>query len=92
MTPSMRRCLLPLSLLLCSLLLPGAVRGDSDSAGSPDRSSSPGAAVRWFVLIDGGSTGSRAHVHRYTMDAGRPLPVVEESINKKIKPGQTARP
>ena len=88
MTPSVHRWLLPLSVLLCSLLLTHFtyVHADDDATGS---STPTGGRVRWFVLIDGGSTGSRAHVHRYTMDAGKPLPVVEESINKKIKPGQT---
>jgi hypothetical protein len=53
-------------------------------------SSSSSSPVRYFVLIDGGSTGSRAHVHQYTTDDTRTLPVVEESQNKKIKPGQRA--
>lgn len=60
------------------------------AAAATDAAAAAAAAsnVRYFVLIDAGSTGSRAHVHKYTVDSAKPLPIVHESQNKKIKPGQ----
>ena len=50
----------------------------------------------YVVLIDGGSSGSRVHVHSYTLPAWNastlfpPLPVIAPSASLKIKPGLSA--
>lgn len=76
--------LLPLlSLALSAAALVQVVA--ADSAAGQAQSGSSG----WIVLIDAGSTGSRAHCHEYNFEEGRALPIVGASINKKIKPGTT---
>jgi hypothetical protein len=83
------RALITVVLVAMALVL--APVHTAEAAGDVALPSAAGAAavsgVRYFILIDAGSTGSRAHVHEYTVDAARPLPIVEESKNKKIKPG-----
>jgi Golgi nucleoside diphosphatase len=60
----------------------------STPSSSSSSSSSSSHTARYIILIDGGSTGSRAHVHRYyPSQTPNSLPVVEISENKKIKPG-----
>ena len=45
------------------------------------------ATKHYIILIDGGSTGSRCHVHSYTLPSTSALPIVSPSDNMKIKPG-----
>lgn len=40
-----------------------------------------------MILIDAGSTGSRIHVHTYSVSSSSPLPDIQPSHNKKLKPG-----
>lgn len=92
MTRRLRSPALLLSSLFLALLstLLFAVHTAADAASvavAASDAASAAAGVRYFVLIDAGSTGSRAHVHKYNVDSGKPLPIVHESQNKKIKPG-----
>lgn len=78
----MRFSFLPSLLLLCVLLLCCLPPSLSDSADD----------VRYVIMIDAGSTGSRIHIHRYTWPVDgdgelTALPVIEPSINVKIKGG-----
>ena len=81
------RALLTLA-LVASAALHTVTAAGGDVALPSAAAAAAASGVRYFILIDAGSTGSRAHVHEYTVDAARPLPVVEESKNRKIKPGQ----
>jgi len=69
----------PLSLLYNAALAAGS--GASVTIGD--------TTPQYIVLIDAGSTGSRAHVHQWSpsTDPQRSLPIVQESVNKKINPG-----
>ena len=60
-------------------------------------SSSPEPTTLYVVLIDGGSSGTRVHVHPYTLPAATsssssspPLPIISPSISLKVKPGLSA--
>src|SRR4051812_2034741 len=46
----------------------------------------PSADTRYIVLIDAGSSGSRIHVHSYTLVPSG-LPRIEPSQSQKLKPG-----
>ena len=56
------------------------------------------STTQYVVLIDGGSSGTRVHVHPYTVPAvpssssisHAPLPVISPSFSLKVKPGLSA--
>ena len=63
-------------------LLPTACTASSSSSGDE----------RYLIMIDGGSTGSRVYIHRYTWpllaDGSRaPLPVIEPAKSAPLRPG-----
>ena len=63
-------------------------------------SSSSEPSIQYVVLIDGGSSGTRVHVHPYTLPAASssssasspPLPIISPSFSLKVKPGLSAFP
>lgn len=73
--------------LALALLAPAAAAGASVSVRGHDSAAAAIGPPAYIVLIDAGSTGSRAHVHEYRVEKSRPLPLIDESKNKKIKPG-----
>ena len=98
-------------LLLClslvtALLLPfipfTSLSHLSASPSPPPTSSSPSSSplsnVSYVILIDGGSSGTRVHVHPYTLPLSTspsdspPLPLISPSFSLKVKPGLSAFP
>lgn len=70
--------------ILCALLClvaPGLYYVGASSIGAPTTPE----GKRYAILIDAGSSGSRIHVHGYTMEGI--LPQVDASMNLKQKPG-----
>lgn len=45
------------------------------------------SSVQYVIMIDAGSTGSRVHIHSYSWSDDSALPIIQPSVNTKIKPG-----
>lgn len=70
----------PYSFVILTLLIGGPSLFFLASAQSVDD-------PKYVVFIDAGSSGSRAHVHSYTMEGTKSIPKVDASKNLKVKPG-----
>lgn len=46
--------------------------------------------LRWGIIFDAGSTGSRVHIYRFRLDDAQPAPVLEDEIFVEVKPGLSA--
>lgn len=48
------------------------------------------AQLRWGIIFDAGSTGSRVHIYRFRLDDALPAPQLEDEIFVEVKPGLSA--
>jgi len=54
---------------------------------SAKQDDSDGVMYDYLIIIDGGSTGSRIHVHKYLHTQSAPIPELFPSETIKVKPG-----
>ena len=77
--------------------LPSSLSPPPTPSSSPS-STTPLSNVSYVILIDAGSSGTRVHVHPYTIPPSTsplsppPLPLISPSFSLKVKPGLSSFP
>jgi len=88
--PGRLRCAAPLAMLLVLVELVSSEGGDDRPAKPAGETGAPDLAksVKWMILVDAGSSGSRVHVYSYTWAGGDLYPAFQLPDKKlKTKPG-----